>query len=81
MWRDCKIGKAVSSDRPAIERPCLCPWVPRASLRDEFGRCPVTPDQPNPCGTYVAREQSENIEYHEYLQFRRNSRALWHDTS
>ena len=39
MWRDRKIGKAVRSDRPAIERPWLCPWVPQSSLRDEPGRC------------------------------------------
>ena len=39
MWRGCKTGKAVRSDRPAIERPWLCPWVPQSSLRDEPGRC------------------------------------------
>ena len=42
---------------------------------------PVTPDQPNPCGTYAARGQFRSIEYREYLQFRGYFRAPWHDTS
>jgi hypothetical protein len=44
-------------------------------------RMPVTPDQPNPCGTYVARGRSQSIECHEYLQFRWHFLALRHDTS